>query len=242
MTYPIAGCRGQSRVQSVIDYPARWGLISCWELEEASGTREDAHGTNDLTDNNTVTQVAGVVGNAAKFTAVSLEYLSIADNASISTGDIDFWLSCWVYFDSGIAIQAIIAKGDTLLAAEYTLFRTVTDELVFLVGNGINSGSVSAAITGGTWHFVLAWHDAANNTVNFKVDGGSTVSAAYASGGQNSDHPLHLGATFVPLAFLNGRIDQACFGKSPAGGVAGIIDEIGTRIYNGGSGRFYPFA
>lgn len=38
-----------------------WGLVSFWELEEATGQRDDSHGTNHLTDINTVTQADGVV-------------------------------------------------------------------------------------------------------------------------------------------------------------------------------------
>lgn len=34
-------------------------LISWWSLDEASGTRYDSHGTNHLTDNNTVSSEAG---------------------------------------------------------------------------------------------------------------------------------------------------------------------------------------
>ena len=40
-------------------------MISFWELEESSGTRADAHGAHTLTDNNTVGQGTGVVGNCA---------------------------------------------------------------------------------------------------------------------------------------------------------------------------------
>jgi len=39
-------------------------LISYWELNEPSGTRADLHGTNNLTDNNTVTTNPGVIQNA----------------------------------------------------------------------------------------------------------------------------------------------------------------------------------
>lgn len=35
-------------------------LVSFWELDEPAGTRYDAHGTNDLTDNNTVSAAVGV--------------------------------------------------------------------------------------------------------------------------------------------------------------------------------------
>ena len=47
------------------------------EMNEASGTRNDSHGANHLTDNNTVGSAPGIVGTAADFEAGSLEYLSI---------------------------------------------------------------------------------------------------------------------------------------------------------------------
>lgn len=42
-------------------------MVSWWSLDEASGSRADSHGSNTLTDNNTVTQAAGKVysGSAA---------------------------------------------------------------------------------------------------------------------------------------------------------------------------------
>lgn len=42
-----------------------WGLVSFWNLDEISGTRSDAHGSNHLTDNNTVTYAAGLASGAA---------------------------------------------------------------------------------------------------------------------------------------------------------------------------------
>ena len=60
-------------------------LISFWEMEEASGTRVDAvvASGNDLTDNATVTQNPGKVGNAAQFTLATSEWLSHVSNASL---------------------------------------------------------------------------------------------------------------------------------------------------------------
>ena len=37
------------------------GLVSYWELDEANGTRYDAHGTNDLTDGNSLPSNTGKV-------------------------------------------------------------------------------------------------------------------------------------------------------------------------------------
>src|SRR5688572_28354046 len=66
--------------------PGTSGLVSWWSLNEASGTRNDSHSTNHLTDNNAVPSAAGLKGNSAAFVTAGLESLSIADNASISTG------------------------------------------------------------------------------------------------------------------------------------------------------------
>lgn len=76
-------------------------LISYWKLDEASGTREDAKGTNDLTDNNTVGAATGIINDGADFEASNSEYLSIADGSQTGL-DIttDISLSLWVKFES----------------------------------------------------------------------------------------------------------------------------------------------
>lgn len=73
------------------------GLVSYWPLDEESGTRYDAHGVNDLVDNNTVTEVEGVQNKSAMFEADNLETLSISDDNQVGmniTGDISF--SMWI--------------------------------------------------------------------------------------------------------------------------------------------------
>jgi hypothetical protein len=71
------------------------GLVSHWALDEASGTRNDSHGTNHLTDTNTVGTAAGQIENAAHFIAANSEDLSVADNASLAFTtalSASFWL------------------------------------------------------------------------------------------------------------------------------------------------------
>jgi len=72
-------------------------LVSYWSMEEESGVRVDSHGSNDLTDNNTVLFTNGIIGNGADFDSTNSEYLSILDSA-LSGLDfqtdttINFWL------------------------------------------------------------------------------------------------------------------------------------------------------
>src|SRR5690348_11404000 len=67
-------------------------LVGYWKLDEASGSRADSAGANTLTDNNTVAGLAGLISNAGDFERDNSESLSIADNAALSMGDIDFTL------------------------------------------------------------------------------------------------------------------------------------------------------
>src|SRR6185437_5439414 len=96
--------------------------ISFWELEEASGTRIDAvtASGNDLTDNNTVTQGTGIVGNCGQFTKVNSESLSRASNASLQfTGS---WsITAWFLKDSEPATMIVVAKNNGAGAREMEL-------------------------------------------------------------------------------------------------------------------------
>jgi hypothetical protein len=98
-------------------------IVAFWELEEASGTRNDSASTNHLTDNNTVTQNTGKVGNCAEFNGAN-EYLSIADNAALSAGDTDFSFNVWVNPD-------VLAPGNNTVLSK-TLATGASDEEYFL--------------------------------------------------------------------------------------------------------------
>ena len=79
-------------------------LISYWKLDETSDgsgavTRNDSHSTNHLTDNNTTASGTGKINAGVDFERTNSEYLSRADNASLSpTSDISF--NFWVNFEN----------------------------------------------------------------------------------------------------------------------------------------------
>ena len=69
-----SGTRSDSRVgvfAKDTDGTLPTNLIAYWKLGEASGTRSDSKGSNNLTDNNTVTSAAGKWGTAGQFTAAN---------------------------------------------------------------------------------------------------------------------------------------------------------------------------
>jgi len=86
-------------------------LISYWSLDDAN----DAHGSNDLTNNNTVTFIGGKVGNAGEFETSSEMSLSIADGSQTGldfTGDFTF--NGWADpEDAGGGAHALIGKFRT---------------------------------------------------------------------------------------------------------------------------------
>jgi hypothetical protein len=48
------------------DEKTAWGLVSWWNLDELSGNRNDSHGTNHLTSNNSVGYDGGIASGAAR--------------------------------------------------------------------------------------------------------------------------------------------------------------------------------
>jgi len=222
-------------------------LISFWELEEASGTRVDAvtASGNNLTDNNTVTQNPGKVGQAAQFNRVNEEYLSRASNASLQCGDIDFTVLGWIYMDDETDNNRIIAKDHTSPAGarEYLLtYRQTSDRFEYFVFTPTDVAVQVVANTFGapttaTWYFVVAWHNASANTINIQVnDGGvdstATGGALQAAGGAE----FRVGAAVYDgggFGFHSGRLDQAGFWKRV------LTPTERTWLYNSGNGRSY---
>ena len=223
---------------SELEIAVNTDLISFWKLDEASGTRVDNIGTNDLTDNNTVTQATGKIGDAAQFTRANSEYLSRADNESLSTGDIDFSVAAWVFLDSLATQSPIIGKWSGVAGGlEYVLIYqppaggSVFD--FFVSSNGTAAASRQATSFGtpvvSTWHYVVAWHDSVNNTLNIQVNDGPVNSTAYTLGVFDSAQELQIGRNTGEYAAA--RIDATGFWKKV------LNNNERTYMYNNGAGR-----
>jgi hypothetical protein len=217
------------------------GVVAFWKLGEASGTRSDSVGSNHLTDNNTVTQAAGKVGNAASFASASSEYLSVADNADLSTGDVDFTFAGWFYLTTKTVAMDLFAKWGASGQFEYILtYDQTTDRFIFFVSN---NGTATVPVTASTfgspstapWYFIVVYHDAAGNLIGISVNNGAFNTAAHTTGVFNSTAPFQIGGRASSPMYLNGRGDAVGFWKRLL-----TAPEI-TELYNGGSGKEYPF-
>lgn len=221
--------------------PGRENLEAWWTLDEASGTRVDSHGANNLTDNFTVTQAAGKVGNAAQFAVANTEYLDIVDNVSLSMGDIDFTICAWAYLDSkpGAGGRGVLAKYNAGAGErEYLIqYRLDTNRIQFLWGTngGATGNSIPAdnfgVVSTGAWMFIVAGHN--GNNVFISVNNGAKNTAGDNGTLHDSTSNFHLGSQNGTSETWDGRIDETCLYKRVLSSA-----EI-TWLWNSGDGRTY---
>ena len=218
------------------------GLISYWKLDEASGTRNDSHSTNHLTDNATVGSGTGKVNNAADFIAANGEFLSLADNADVSFADDALTFNLWGRPDDTGVTRTLFGKWSAAGDAptlEYALRRLSGNVFDWRVGNGSGTNtnkSHSQAVSSATWYMVTVMHDPAANVIGISVNGGAFETAAFSGGLLDSTNSFCVGR---PGDFAGQYWD-------------GLIDEMGvwgrvwttddlTEAYGGGTPPAYPF-
>lgn len=222
--------------------PGIAGLVAWWRLNESSGARADAHGGNALTDNNTVAAAAGVHGQAADFEADNSEYLSRADNAALSLGDIDATLGAWARLESKGATRTLFSKFESSgNQREYRLiYDSALDRFVWSVSSDGTSGgevTVRADALGSpatnTWYFLIVWHDAAGNQLGIQANNGAGNTAGHSAGIFNGTAAFRIGAAGGPSQFMDGRVDEVFLYKRL------LTTDERTWLYSSGAGRHY---
>ncbi len=215
-------------------------LIAYWRLNEASGTRVDGFGTNNLSSVNGVGTAGGKVNNAANFNVSSSQYLSIPDNANLSVGNQDFTIAVWVRPASKPS-QAFIA-AHTLNAGNQRSWNidylSSVDRFRFVVSSdGTSSGfRVIQADSAGspsvnTWYLIIVWHDSNADTINIQVNNGSIDSASHSTGVFNSNASWTMGTRGDIFDFWDGRIDEVGFWKKV------LTSQERLDLWNGGNGN-----
>lgn len=218
------------------------GLVSYWRLEEASGVRVDQVGTNDLTDNASVGQAAGKIGQAAAFARASSQFLSRASNASLVMSS-DFTIASWVYLTGvpAAGLEYSIVTKDSGAVAEYLFECNYSSaafwRMVIWAGGVAKVRESSSAPVAATWTFVVGWYDSAAQTVNIQVNDGTVDSAATGAAALTTGTGTFEigGRNGVPAAYHDGRVDET--------GLWNRVLTAGERtmLYNGGAGITYPF-
>jgi hypothetical protein len=218
-------------------------LISYWKLDEASGNAIDSHGSNTLTQVDTPGSAVGKIGNA-RTVSISDGYFSIADNADLSTGDIDLFFSAWFFPTANPASnRGIFGKWFTIgNQREYLLSHLAPSNQVafFVSNNGSANTSVTASSFGALslnqWHYIEAWHNANANEIGVAVNGTENTTA-HSTGVFDSTAAFNLGSfNSTGSGAVTGRIDEVGFWKRV------LTNDERSALYNNGSGLAYPFA
>lgn len=208
-------------------------LISAWELDEASGNALDSHGTNELTDTNTV----GTSGGWRDFERSNTEYFTIADNTDLSTGNIDFTFETWVNMESDANYLYILSKYNAGASqGEYELYynqgidrftwRTSYDGTSSV---WIDSGS---ALSIATPYQIICWHDSVGNQIGIQVNNGTPATTSQTAGVFNSTASFQIGTEQGSDPF-DGLIRRTRMWKRL------LTTDEKTFLYNSGTGRAY---
>jgi hypothetical protein len=214
--------------------PGTTNLISWWSLDETSGIRYDSHGTNNLTDNNTVGYQSGIIYNAADFIQANSESLSVSDNTSYDIGTSGFTFCAWSYFSSLSGYPTILSKiSSDNFEYEIEYNYPTGSKLNFSVSNdgSVRIGNVTVDISINTWYFVCVWFDYGNGT-GIQINNGTPQTASYTGAVRIGTAPFRIGAS-NNNNFFSGKIDEVVFYKKV------LSTDEREWLYNSGAGRQY---
>ena len=192
---------------------------------------------HDASRTATMTREAGM---AAQFTAASSESLSIADNASLSMGDVVMDAFIWRKLDTLPGLAATMGLLGKWQAAdqEYLLFvdntlATVTFKFSVRDTGDTTTTTVTATTFGtpstGTLYGIHIYHNPTTNEIGISVNDGAHDTAATSGGIRNGTAAFVLGS-HTGGSYLNGSAQ--CDGVWK--GVTNLTAAQITGLYNGG--------
>lgn len=160
------------------------GLVSYWNLDEASGVRHDSHGSNNLTDHNTVGSVVGLGGYlAANFNAANEEYLSQSvasiDNYDLFVNDTDVSVGGWfnlsqISTDEHETLFESRRNGGSgsrknLFEIEYRTDNKFEVTYAISANTAGNRRSSTLRLAVNTWYFLAVTLDKSTGDMRFNV-------------------------------------------------------------------------
>lgn len=210
------------------------GLVAYYTLSNVN----DSHsGSRTLTNNASVTFVAGKVGNCGRFATASSQYLS--SNSSVFAITNDITVACWAKLASTGGFKRLVSRfvqgtGGYTLSTDNTLETPVG---FGCMGVGGTANPMSGPLNTGQWYFLVGWFDSSISTAYLSVDNGTPISEAIALGGvmANPSVDFMIGAFDSPVTqYHDGDLDEV-----------GVWSRIltateRTYLFNGNAGRTWP--
>jgi len=237
--------RAAVAVASIVFADLKSNLTTFYELDEASGARNDSVGVAHLGDFNTVLSAAGLVGTAADFEKDNAEYLWVTSSEALLTGDISLSVQALVKLESKTGVNQFLVSKWNSSNYEYVLFYdSAADRFAFGVSSNGGGGGFSyvaannlGAVSTGVWYLIHGWHDAVNNQIGIAVNAGTADTASHSGGLFNGTSGLTLGRNEdIASEWLDGLAQQVGIWK---GRVLSSADR--TALWAGGAILPYPF-
>lgn len=224
-------------------------LVSYWKFDEASGDAADSTATgNTLTNNAVALYTAGKINNGVNVIKITSQFMSHADNASLSiTGDFSasFWYkpNGTLGADTG---ECLFGKWGGTTQRSYNtrhrLLSGVEDIIVSLNSSGGGGGTLGQWLTtlsDGVWYHLVFVYDNAGTCDLYKNNVALTQATSQATSLFDSSEPFRVGAagdnSSVASDFANGQFDE--FGLWDRTLSSGEV----SQLYNSGNGLAYPF-
>lgn len=228
------------------------GLTAYFPLSDLT----DSTGGASLTNTNTVTFVAGKVGNCANFVSASSQRLSRANGAAFQMGTGPFSFACWFNTSQSAVNQGIAEYSLSGGVAGYGVLNvtgTIRGSIESPPG-GITNSCQNNTFADGAWHLaVLVADRGGTGNLCLYVDntnqGGSV--AITALGAMSATCGFSIGSFCNATGLYDGKVDEVgVWNRALTGEVAANNGHpaAGTEIYklyNGtgssGAGTTYPF-
>jgi hypothetical protein len=220
-----------------LDAGLKTGLLDWCNMNGSAGNEVTDHRGLTLTDNATVTAANGPgAGKARQYTKANDEWHSIADNASLSIGDVDMAIATWIYLDNTSSEQIVLSKHAGTSAREYMLYfgngSSLPRWLVSSDGSTAVEVNAGASIGTATWAFLYVQHDAAADQIAISLNGGALTTGAHTGGIFDGTNDFRIGRRNA--AAIDARICRTGIWK----GRVLSASEI-TQLYNNAEGLVY---
>lgn len=240
--------RRQVRLSSggSVDLAALDEKIAAYYPLESDGS--DTVGSNDLTENNTPTYVAGIIDNGASLDKDNSESLSIASGGVFNLIDdfaVGFWIKPAVVDQNN---YAIFAKGDAGTPANKGIILAITDADLFSAIIEYEDSAGTITITTdvtpvvGEWYFVFLTYSTTEG-YRFRVSTVNEFGEAYSgtpTGPVNENSlAMFLGCSVfsaTPLLHSSGVFDEFFVCDSF------VTEQEEEYIWNNGAGLAYPYS
>ena len=222
-------------------------LIAYWNFDEFSGLRRSWNGTSvegefNLTANSGVGFIgAGRKRGAAYLVAANSQYLNVANDTALQTGNIDWTAAGWVYLTTTSDDQQVLTKDSALAGGREYGFGLVSQRFRFQLFDGTNviATVTSSVVTQERWHWLVLEHDSGANQISINVNNAAlTTSPAYGAGstpGTTATDLVFGGGQTLASQFFGGFLDEWGFWKKT------FSSAERTALYQGGSANsFYP--